>query len=68
MKEPIKDFYGKILGYIDTQSNGDKVVTDFYGKILGYYRKNQNLTTDFYGRIIGRGDVASSLIYREEKQ
>lgn len=62
MKEPIKDFYGKILGYYDYQPNGDIKVTDFYGVILGYYRKSQDVTTDFYGRIIARGNCVGMLI------
>ena len=37
-KETIRDFYGKILGYIETDSvTGNKVATNFLGKILGYY-------------------------------
>lgn len=67
-KEKITDFYGKILGYVETKPNGDKTVTNFYGKILGYYRKNTNVTTDFYGRVFAKGDAATSLIYREVKQ
>ncbi len=39
MKEPIQDFSHRILGYIETKPNGDKVATDFSGRILGYYRK-----------------------------
>lgn len=61
-KEPIKDFAGRILGYIDYHSNGDTTVTDFYGRILGYYKKSQNVTTDFYGRILYRGDMSGALI------
>ena len=60
----IRDYSGKILGKIQTQPNGDKVVRDFYGKILGYYRKSQNVTTDFYGKIVARGDASGSLIPR----
>lgn len=62
MKTPIKDFYGKIIGYIEEDSNGNKTVKDFYGRILGYYKKSQNVTTDFYGRKIAQGDQSSMLI------
>ena len=61
-REPIKDFAGRILGYIEYHGNGDSTVTDFYGRILGYYRKSQNVTTDFYGRILYRGDMSAALI------
>lgn len=66
-KEFIRDFYGKILGSVETDNKGDKTVRDFYGRILGYYDKANNVTRDFYKKIIGRGDQAVSLIYREKK-
>ena len=62
MRTTIKDFYGKILGYIEEDSNGNKKATNFYFKILGTYNKNQDVTRDFYGRIIARGDILAALI------
>lgn len=63
-KEKIKDFYGKIIGYIVTDDkNGNKTAMDFYGRILGYYKKDLNITTDFYGRVVSRGDIITGLIY-----
>lgn len=62
--ETVKDFYGKILGYIETSSNGDKTIRDFYRKILGYYRKDRNVTTDFYGKILAKGDISSGLLFK----
>ena len=58
----IKDFYNRVIGRIETLSNGDKVVRDFYNKILGYYRKREDVTTDFYGRIVARGEACSILL------
>lgn len=66
-KEFIRDFYGKIIGSIETDNVGNKTVRNFYGKILGYYDKAANVTRDFYKKIIARGDQASSLIYKETK-
>jgi hypothetical protein len=66
VRDKITDFYGKIIGYIETDTvTNDKTATNFYGKILGYYRANQNATTNFYGKIIGKGDLTSALIYQE---
>lgn len=62
-KEAIRDFYGRIIGWVETKPNGDKIIRDFYGKIKGRYDKQLNVTRDFYGKIIGRGDLTSSLIY-----
>lgn len=65
MKEPIKDFYNRILGRTETDSQGNKKVYDFYNRLLGYYEKSSNLTKDFYRRVIGKGDLTSALIYQE---
>lgn len=61
-KETIRDFYGKIIGYIETDSKGNKIVKDFYGRIQGYYDKGNNVTRDFYKRIVARGDQAAGLL------
>ena len=61
-RDIIRDWRGKILGFIETDDKGNKVVKDFYRKILGRYDKRTNLTKDFYGRIIAKGDQCSLLI------
>lgn len=60
--QTIKDFNGRIVGYIETDAQDNKIVKDFYGVILGRYNKRANVTRDFYGRIVARGDASSSLI------
>ena len=60
----IREFSGRIIGRIQPQPNGDKIVRDFHGRILGYYRKSLDATTDFYGRIVARGDACSMLIQK----
>jgi len=66
-KEALKEFSGKIVGYIETKPNGDKVGTDFYGRIVGYYIKSSNNTKDFYGRVVAQGDTLSSLVWNSKK-
>ena len=61
-REVIRDFYGRTLGTITTDANGNKVARDFYGRILGRYDKKANLTRDFYGRIVSKGDRTAALI------
>lgn len=63
-REQVKDFYGKIIGYIDTKDNGDRIAKDFYGKILGKYRKEFDKTYDFYGKILSKGDITSALVWK----
>ena len=58
----IRDFYGRIIAYIDTDNKGNKTVRDWQKVILGTYNKTLNLTRTFDGKIIARGDVCSSLI------
>lgn len=61
MREPVKDFYGKVLGW--REDKGSKILaTDFYGKQLGYYDKGRDCTCDFYGRVICSGDGTMGLI------
>lgn len=60
-EEVIKDWRGKIIGYIQTDSKGNKIIRDFYRKILGRYDKTLNVTKDFYGRLVAKGDQSSML-------
>jgi hypothetical protein len=38
-KEAVRVFSGKIIGYIETDKNGNQQARDFYGKILGTFDK-----------------------------
>ena len=66
-REVIRDFYGRTLGTITTDSTGNKVVRDFYGRIRGKYDKKANVTRDFYGKVIAKGDQSSALIPQRSK-
>ena len=61
-KQIIRNFYGKIIGSIETDTQGNKTIRDFYGKILGRYNKKQDVTRDFYGRIVSKGDASAMLL------
>ena len=67
-EQTIKDYYGRILGYIKEETNGDKSAYDFYRRKLGTYDKKKNITRDFYGKILASGDILTSLIYQEENK
>lgn len=62
MKDTIRDFNGRIIGYIETDKQGNKTIRDFYGIIKGYYKKSDNTTRDFYQRIVARGDQSGMLL------
>jgi hypothetical protein len=63
-KELVKDFYGKVLGSIET--NGTKqIARDFYGRIVGRYDSTDNKTRDFYGRILTSGNTLMGLLFKK---
>lgn len=64
--ETIRDVNGKIVGYIDTDAQGNKVIKNFYRIIKGYYNAKDNVTRDFYRRIVAHGDVSASLLYKDK--
>ena len=55
----IRDKNCMIIGYIETESNGDKVARAYSGLILGRYIKSRDVTTDVAGRILWYGDMVS---------
>ena len=61
-RETIRDWTGEIIGFIDTDNEGNKTVRDFYGRITGRYDKRFNVTRDFYGRIVAQGDQSAMMI------
>lgn len=58
----IRDYYNRILGYIETDEVGNKIARDFYRRIVGTYDAKKDVTRDFYNRIIAKGDIVASLI------
>lgn len=67
-KEALRDFYGRIIGWIETDRFGNQTGRDFYNVIVGYYDVKQNVTRDFYKRIVGKGNLLSGLIYAAEEK
>jgi len=63
--ETIKDFGGKIIGYLDIDADGNQQVRDFYGRILGTYDKKCDVTRDFYGKIVTRGNTVIGFLYQK---
>lgn len=64
--EYVKNFLGQILGYVETDLDGNKAVYNFpMRQCLGRYNKDSNMTTDFLGRILGYGDFVVSLLYKD---
>lgn len=68
-RQPVRDFYKRIIGWIDTDSvTGDQVGRDFYMRIVGYYDAKLNVTRDFYKRIVNYGNMLPSLIQQADSE
>ena len=65
MKESIRDFHGRIVGYIESDGSGSKTVRNFQNVILGYYDAGSDTTRDFQRRIIARGDICG-IFFKDE--
>ena len=64
-REAVRDIRGRVLGYIDFLSNGDKEIRDGYNRYLGKFDKQMNVTKDSGGRVLYRGDQSSMLFNRK---
>lgn len=58
----LKDNRFRIIGYVDIDKNGDKILRNERFQILGYYKKQRDVTTDARFVIVGRGDILTSLL------
>lgn len=65
-KSAIKNFAGKILGYISEDKNGNQRCTTFAGKILGYYDSSRDVTLTYAGKLVARGNSVVSFLYTEK--
>lgn len=59
--QAIRDYYNRVIGYIDTDDQGNKIIRDYYHKMIGRYDKKQDVTRDLYNRIVGKGDLSTML-------
>ena len=62
-KEAIRDFNGKIIAFIENDSNR-KSVRSFDGRLIGWYDKKNGNTYEFSGRMVAKGDASGMLIGR----
>ena len=64
-RESVKDWTGKVLGWVDTDSSGNQIVYNFGLRVLAKYDAQKNITTDFAGRKLSEGNTAISHIYAD---
>jgi hypothetical protein len=58
----LKDSGHRILGYVETRSDGTQVVTDSAHRIKGYFEPTTNYTKDSAHRVVAYGNVLSLLL------
>ena len=64
MQNEVRDSSFNILGYIETDTKGNKTVRDSHFVIVGYYNVERNVTQDSSFKIIGQGDIAIGQILK----
>lgn len=61
-KQTLKDAQNRVIGFIDTASNGDQTALDAQNRIIGFYKVGGNYTQDAHYRTIGFGNLLGSLL------
>jgi len=61
-RQTMKDAQFRIIGYIDTRSDGSQVAKDAQFRTLGYYDPRTNQTKDAQFRVIAHANLLASLI------
>jgi hypothetical protein len=62
--EVLRDWMGRELGRIRTDSSGKLEAFDRMGRRLGSYDPRSNRTYDQMGREVGQGNLLAALIWR----
>lgn len=61
-RETLKDARFRVIGYIDTASDGKQTGRDAHFRVVGYYEPRTNVTKDPQFRVVGYGNLLASLI------
>lgn len=61
-RETIRDYMGRILGYIDHEPNGNLTARGSNGTYLGFYDKFTDTTRDSSGRLLYQGNMVTMLL------
>lgn len=62
MRQTLKDDTYKIIGHIDTASDGKQTGRDAAFHTVGYYDPHTNITKDSRFHTVGHGNLLASLI------
>jgi hypothetical protein len=62
-KQTIKDRNDRIIGFIETLTDGRQKATDRNSRTLGWFDPKRNVTTDVNSRTLAKANVLPGLIY-----
>lgn len=57
----VKDFSGRVIGYIIDTGGGNKTVKDSGFRVLGYYDSSKDVVLDDCYRVVARGNAPGIL-------
>lgn len=60
--QTLKDSNYRIIGYIETKSDGTQVIKDSNYRVKGYYDSKSNQTKDSNYRVVGHGNLLTTLL------
>ena len=61
-RQTLKDSQFRVIGYIETRSDGIQVGKDKQFRVKGYYEPKTDKTKDAQFRVVGQGNLLASLI------
>lgn len=60
--QTLKDAHYRIIGYIETRSDGVQVIKNAHYHTLGYFDPKYNQTRNEHYQIVGQGNLLTSLL------
>lgn len=61
-RQTLKDARFRVLGHLDTDSDGGQALFDAQGRRLGSYDPKTNVTKDAQFRRVGQGNLLTTLL------
>lgn len=63
-RETMRDPHHRVMGYIETDIDGNQTARDAHTRLLGRYDTKRNVTRDEHSRLLGSGNQLAALIAR----
>ena len=60
--QDLRDRSGRLIGRIESKSDGKQEIRDASGRLKGHYDPKSNQTRDSSGRLVGTGNLLTTLL------